>query len=254
MPHALAIAVFVGVLGAVCGSFLNVVIHRLPRGESLISPRSHCTACGTPVKARDNVPVIAWLWLRGKCRACRAAISCSYPLVELGTAGLCVAIVLTRSSAAGLALGLVLVLSVVPVAAIDVEHHLIPNRITGPAALAALILGTALNPAGEPARLIAAAAAAGFLLLAHLVSPRGMGMGDVKLAGLLGLVLGREVAPAMLAALVLAVAAGMVVLVRTAPGARRRAGLPFGPFLALGALVGLFAGHAILGAYLHHLA
>jgi leader peptidase (prepilin peptidase)/N-methyltransferase len=206
------------------------------------------------VKARDNVPVVAWVWLRGRCRACRATISWSYPLVEVGTAGLCVAVVLTRSSAAGVALGLVLVLSLVPTAVIDVEHHIIPNRITLPAALAALVLGSTLDPAGEPARLIAAAAAGGFLLLAHLVSPRGMGMGDVKLAGLLGLVLGREVAPAMLAALVLAVAVGVVVLLRADPAERRRAGLPFGPFLALGALVGLFAGHAILGAYLHHLA
>ncbi len=100
------------------------------------------------------------MWLRGRCRACRAAISWSYPLVEIGTAGLCVAVVLTRSSAAGVALGPVLVSSLVPAAVIDLEHHIIPNRITLPAALAALALGSALDPPGEPARLIAAAAAA----------------------------------------------------------------------------------------------
>jgi len=240
--------------GLLVGSFLNVVIYRLPRHESLLWPRSHCTGCGTAIKPYDNVPVLAWLWLHGHCRACRLHISVRYPIVEVGTAGLCAAVVATRASAVGLALGLVLVLTIVPVALIDLENHVIPNRITLPAAIAAIALGSALDPAGEATRLIAGAAAGGFLLLAHLVSPRGMGMGDVKLAGLLGLLLGRAVAPALLAALLLAVAAGLVILMRAEPGMRRRAGLPFGPFLAAGALVGLFAGHAILGAYLHHLA
>jgi leader peptidase (prepilin peptidase)/N-methyltransferase len=254
MTPTLTYALVAALAGALIGSFLNVVIYRLPRGESLLWPSSHCTACGTAVKPYDNVPVLAWLWLHGHCRTCSLRISVRYPIVEAGTAVLCAAVVGTRFSAAGLALGLLLVLIVVPIALIDLEHHVIPNKITLPAATAAVAFGATLDPAGEPARLLAGAAAGGFLLLAHLVSPRGMGMGDVKLAGLLGLLLGREVAPAMIIALVLAVAAGVAVLTRAEPGARRSAGLPFGPFLAIGALAGLFAGHALLGAYLHLLA
>jgi leader peptidase (prepilin peptidase)/N-methyltransferase len=176
-----------------------------------------------------------------------------YPLVEATTAALFAGVVLTRSSAAGISLGVLTVLVLVPVALIDLDHHVIPNRITAPAAILAIVLGSALDPSGEPARLIAAAAAGGFLGVAALVSPRGMGMGDVKLAGLLGLLLGASVAPALLIALLTGVLAGLVLLARVKPGARRGVGLPFGPALALGGLVSFFAGHAIIAAYLHHL-
>jgi leader peptidase (prepilin peptidase)/N-methyltransferase len=246
-----AYAILAGVLGAAVGSFLNVVVYRLPRGESLISPPSHCPACAAPIKPYDNVPLLGWIWLRGRCRACRAPISPRYPLVEGGTAALCVAVVLTQSTLVRVVLGLVLVLVVVPVALIDLDHHIIPNRITVPGALAALALGSALDVSGEPERLIAGAAAAGFLLLAALAYPRGMGIGDVKLAGVIGLLLGRAVAAAMLAALLAGVIVGAAVIARTPPAVRRNAGLPFGPFLALGGLVGLFAGRAIVTAYLH---
>ena len=247
---ALAIA-FAAVCGAMLGSFINVVIYRLPRGESLVAPGSHCPSCNTAVKPYDNVPVLAWLWLRGRCRACRSAISPRYPLVEATTAALCAGVLLSHSSAAAITLGLLTVLVLVPIAAIDLEHHVIPNRITAPAALLALVLGTSLDPAGEPSRLIAAAAAGGFFLFAAVVSPRGMGMGDVKLAALLGLLLGAEVAPALLIALVAGVLVGVIVIARRAPGERRRAGVPFGPFLALGGLTAIYAGHAILNAYLN---
>jgi leader peptidase (prepilin peptidase)/N-methyltransferase len=250
MPVSVAI-VFAAVLGALVGSFLNVVIYRLPRGESLVTPGSHCPACDRAVKPYDNVPVMAWVWLRGRCRACRAAISPRYPLVEAATAALCVGVVLAHSSAGAIALGMLTVLVLVPVALIDLEHHVIPNRITAPAAVLALALGSALDPSHEIARLIAAAAAGGFFLLAAVVSPRGMGMGDVKLAGLLGLLLGSAVAPALLIALVAGVLVGLVVLSRQPAGERRGAGLPFGPFMALGGLSAIYAGHAILAAYLH---
>jgi leader peptidase (prepilin peptidase)/N-methyltransferase len=250
---AAIVIIFCAVMGGLLGSFLNVVVYRLPRGESLIRPGSHCPACGAAVKPYDNVPVLAWMWLRGRCRACRAAISPRYPLVEAATAALCVGVILAHSSAAAIALGLLTVFVLVPVALIDLEHHLIPNRITAPAAILALVLGTALDPSGEPARLIAGAAAGGFFLLAAVVSPRGMGMGDVKLAGLLGLLLGAEVAPALLIALVAGVLIGVIVLSRRAPGERRGAGVPFGPFLALGGLTAIYAGHAILSAYLNKL-
>jgi leader peptidase (prepilin peptidase)/N-methyltransferase len=241
---------FAGVCGAVLGSFLNVVVYRLPRGESLVTPGSHCPTCDRAVKPYDNVPVLAWLWLHGRCRACGAAISPRYPLVEAATAALCVGVVLSRSSAAGIALGLLAVFVLVPVALIDLDHHLIPNLITGPAAVLALVLGSVLDPSGEPARLIAGAAAGGFFLLAALIAPRGMGMGDVKLAGLLGLLLGAEVAPALLIALVAGVLVGVVLVARRPAGERHGVGLPFGPFLALGGLTAIYAGHAILSAYL----
>jgi len=247
-----AIAIILaGVFGATFGSFINVVIYRLPRGESLLAPGSHCPSCSAAVKPYDNVPVLAWLWLRGHCRACRAAISARYPVVEAATALLCAGVLLAHSSAAAIALGLLTVLVLVPIAAIDLEHHVIPNRITAPAAVLALALGSALDPSGEPARLIACAVAGGFFLLAAVISPRGMGMGDVKLSALLGLLLGAEVAPALLIALVAGVVVGVIVIARRAPEERRRAGVPFGPFLALGGLTAIYAGHAILHAYLH---
>jgi leader peptidase (prepilin peptidase)/N-methyltransferase len=248
---AAAEIIFAVLLGAVLGSFLNVVIYRLPRGESVISPGSHCPSCSAAVKPYDNVPVLAWMWLRGRCRACRAAISPRYPLVEATTALLCGGVVLTRSSAGALALGLLSVFVLVPVALIDLDHHMIPNRITAPAALLAIGLGSALDPSGEPGRLIAGAAAGGFFLLAAIASPRGMGMGDVKLAGVMGLLLGDWVAPALLIALLAGIAAGVVVMSRREPGERQGVGVPFGPALALGGLVALFAGHAIIAAYLH---
>ena len=242
--------ILAALFGAVLGSFLNVVVYRLPRGESLVSPGSHCPTCSASVKAYDNIPVLAWMWLHGRCRACRAAISPRYPLVEAATAALCVAVVLTRSSAGGIALGVLTVLALVPVALIDLDCHLIPNRITGPVAILAIVLGSALDPSGEPARLIAGAAAGGFFGLAAFISPRGMGMGDVKLAGVMGLLLGDAVAPALLIALIAGIAAGAVVLARREPGRRQGVGVPFGPALAFGGLVAVFAGHAIIAAYL----
>jgi leader peptidase (prepilin peptidase)/N-methyltransferase len=240
--------------GAVAGSFLNVVVHRLPRGESLVRPGSHCTSCAAPIRAFDNIPVLAWAWLRGRCRACHAAISARYPLVEAVTAALCVAVVLAGGPLVRVVLGVTLVLVLVPVALIDLEHHIVPNRITGPAAVVALVLGTALDPGGEPARLLAGAGAGGFFLIAALCSPRGMGMGDVKLAGVMGLLLGREVAPAILIALVGGVLIGLVLIARAEPGQRRSTGMPFGPALALGGLVALFVGPALVSAYLRHFA
>jgi leader peptidase (prepilin peptidase) / N-methyltransferase len=240
-------ATFAGVLGAIVGSFLNVVTYRLPRRESLITPASHCPKCGTPVRPYDNVPVLSWLLLRGHCRSCKAAISPRYPLVEAGAALLCAGAVLTHDTAGGIALGVALVLLLVPAALIDLEHRIIPNRLTATGAVFALVLGTALDPAGEPARLIAGAAAGGFLLLAALAYP--MGMGDVKLAGMMGLFLGASVAPALLIALVAGVAVGGVIVARKGAKAGRKTAVPFGPFLALGGIVAVLAGQPIIAWY-----
>ncbi|HEV2998741.1 MAG TPA: prepilin peptidase [Solirubrobacteraceae bacterium] len=247
-------ATFAGVLGAIMGSFLNVVVHRLPRHESLISPASHCPTCETPIRPYDNVPILSWLLLRGRCRGCGARISARYPLLEAGTALLCIGAVLTNGSVVGVALGVTLVLALVPAAAIDLEHRIIPNVITGTGAVLALALGTALDPSGEPVRLIAGAGAGGFLLLAALAHPAGMGMGDVKLAGMMGLFLGAAVAPALLLALLAGVLAGVLVIARSHAhegGVRSagKTGIPFGPFLALGGLAGIFAGQAAIDWY-----
>jgi leader peptidase (prepilin peptidase)/N-methyltransferase len=245
-------ATFAGVLGAVVGSFLNVVAYRLPRRESLVTPASHCPHCGTPVKPYDNIPVLSWLLLRGHCRSCKAAISPRYPLVEAGAALLCVGAVLTHDTAGAIALSVVLVLLLVPAALIDLEHRIIPNKLTATGAVLALVLGTALDPAGEPDRLIAGAAAGGFLLLAALAYPGGMGMGDVKLAGMMGLFLGVSVAPAMLIALLVGVAVGAGIVARKGASVGRKTAVPFGPFLALGGIVAVFAGQPIVAWYTSH--
>jgi leader peptidase (prepilin peptidase)/N-methyltransferase len=243
---------FAGVFGALVGSFLNVVAYRLPRHESLVRPASHCPNCGVPVKPYDNVPVLSWLLLRGRCRSCHEPISPRYPLVEALTAALCVGAVLAHDSAAGIALSVALILIVVPAALIDLEHRIIPNKLTALGAILALGLGTVLDPGGEPTRLIAGAAAGGFLLIAALAYPGGMGMGDVKLAGVMGLFLGEAVAPAILIALLAGVVVGAGVIARKGARAGRKTAVPFGPFLALGALVAVFAGPALVDLYVHH--
>ena len=244
---------FAGVLGAVAGSFLNVVTYRLPRHESLIMPASHCTRCGTPVKPYDNIPILSFLLLRGHCRACGASISVRYPLVEALTAALCVGAVLAHSSPAGIALGVALVLIMVPAALIDLEHRIIPNRITALGAVLALAIGLALDPAGEPERLIAGAGAGGFLLLAALAYPGGMGMGDVKLAAVMGLFLGRTVAAAILIALLAGVFLGVLIIARKGAQEGRKTAVPFGPFLALGAVVAVYVGGPLVDLYINHL-
>ena len=211
---------FAGVLGAIMGSFLNVVTYRLPRHESLVTPASHCPRCATPVKPYDNIPILSWLLLRGHCRSCAAPISPRYPLIEAGTAVLCAGAVLAHHSATGIALSVVLILLVVPAAMIDLEHRIIPNRITA--------------------------------LGAVLAYPGGMGMGDVKLAAVMGLLLGSAVAPAILISLLSGVLVGAVVIARKGTAEGRKTAIPFGPFLALGALVAVFAGQEIVQFYVNH--
>jgi leader peptidase (prepilin peptidase)/N-methyltransferase len=243
---------FAGVLGAIVGSFLNVVSYRLPRHESLISPASHCPKCETTVKPYDNIPILSWLLLRGHCRSCAAPISPRYPLVEALTAALCVGAVLAHSSASAIALSITLILLVVPAALIDLEHRIIPNALTAFGAVLAVAIGLALDPSGEPERLIAGACAGGMLLLAALAYPGGMGMGDVKLAGVMGLLLGRAVAPAILVALLAGVLVGVFVIAQKGTQQGRKTAVPFGPFLALGALVAVFAGEPLLDLYVNH--
>jgi leader peptidase (prepilin peptidase)/N-methyltransferase len=241
---------YAAVMGAVFGSFLNVVAYRLPRGESLSRPRSRCPGCETPIKPYDNVPVLSWLLLRGRCRSCGIRIPARYPLVEGGTALLCALVVIAKGADQDALLGLALVLLLVPVTLIDLDHRIIPNKLmlVGAVAAPALVLLTAPDDLAE--HLIAAASAGGFFLLALLAYPRGMGMGDVKLAAVLGLFLGRSVGPAVFIALLSGTLIGVAVIARKGAQEGRKTAVPFGPFLALGAVVALFAGDAMVDAYL----
>jgi leader peptidase (prepilin peptidase)/N-methyltransferase len=244
-------AVIAGILGLLVGSFLNVVVWRLPRGESLVRPRSRCPSCGTAIRPWDNIPVVSWLVLRGRCRDCGARIAPRYPLVELATGVLYALVVVAKDDALDIALGLLLVTALVPITLIDLELRLIPNAITLPAAVAALVAGAVLDVGHVPEQLIAGAAAGGFFLVAALAYPRGMGVGDVKLAGMLGLYLGRAVAPAIFAALILGVVVGAAIIARKGAKEGRKTAVPFGPFLAAGALIAFFVGDALVDAYLN---
>lgn len=235
--------------GLLVGSFLNVVIARLPEGESLMRPGSRCPQCGHPVRPYDNVPVLSWLWLRGRCRDCGEPISVRYPLVEALTGVLCALVVVAKGADEDAWLGIALVLTLVPITFIDLDHRIIPNRIVGPSAVVALVILALTDVDALPDHLIAAVAAGGFFLLAALAYPRGMGMGDVKLAALLGLYLGSSVAPALLAAMLSGTLVGGAIIARKGVAEGRKTAVPFGPFLALGALVGLFAGPEIVDWY-----
>ena len=242
---------FAALVGLAIGSFLNVVAWRLPRGESLSSPPSRCPSCEAPIRPYDNIPVLSWLLLRGRCRGCRTPIAARYPIVEAATAVLYVAVVAAEwGDAAAIARGIALVTLLVPVTLIDFEHRIIPNKLTLPFAILAVALGIALDPGFVVEQLIAGAAAAGFFLAAVLAYPRGMGMGDVKLAGVMGLYLGRAVAPALFIGLMAGVVVGAVIIARKGAKEGRKTAVPFGPFLALGAVVAIFAGDAMIDAYL----
>ena len=248
MTTALA-AVLAGILGAVVGSFENVVAYRLPRGESLSHPPSRCPNCGQPVKPYDNIPVLSWLLLRGRCRHCKQPISPRYPIVEAGTALLCALVVVVKGPDEDAIIGIVLVLILVPVTLIDLDQHLIPNKITYPGFVLGVVLVAALDTDSLVENLIASAGAGGFLFVAWFLYPRGMGMGDVKLAFVLGIYLGRAVVPAMFTAFVAGALVGALVVARLGVKDGRKAGIPFGPWLALGGVVGVLAGDAIVDWY-----
>ena len=248
MPVALP---FAAAFGLIIGSFLNVVAHRLPGRMSLSMPASHCPSCEVAIKPYDNIPVLSWLILRGRCRSCEEPISARYPIVEATTAVLFAAVVAVhRADTAAMVMGIVLVAFLVPIALIDLDHKIIPNRLTLPAAVLAIVLGTALDPGGQVERLIAGAAAAAVLGLPSLLNPKGMGMGDAKLVGVLGLFLGSAVAPAFFVAFLTGTAFGIAVIVRKGMTQGRKTAVPFGPFLALGGLVGILAGNEIVQLYL----
>lgn len=233
--------------GLAVGSFLNVVASRLPEHRSLVAPRSACGSCSTPIEARDNVPLVSYALLRGRCRTCQAPIPARYPLVEVVTAALVVACFLVFGVTAYAALASFFCAVLVVVSVIDIEHRIIPNRIVLPATAVVLVAQMLIHPSLEWP--LAALGASGFLFLAALAYPKGMGMGDVKFALLLGAMLGTDVTVALLVAMLAALVPAVWLLARHGAAARKMA-IPFGPFLALGALVALFFGAPLLDRYL----
>src|SRR3954447_4473603 len=243
---------FAGISGAVIGSFLNVVVYRLPIGESLVKPRSHCPSCDMPVSPRDNVPLLSWLFLKGRCRHCGESISARYPAVELLTALCFVAVVLARGIHPELIALIPFTAVLIAVTFIDLQYKIVPNKIMIPAAVYGLVTALAFRTHALPELLIAGAGAFTFFLLAALIHPKGMGMGDVKLAGVMGLYLGRLVIPALVIAFLVGSVVGIGLVMRY--GARsRKVGVPFAPFMAFGGLVAMLAGQQLIDFYLDNL-
>lgn len=271
LPWVAGVALVGGGLGLLIGSFLNVVAHRVPAGISVVSPPSACPGCGSRIAARDNVPVLSWLLLRGRCRSCAVPISARYPLVEMatGVAFVVVAVRFWPLDPATVDLRALLVQlpvlvaflwlagASVALALIDLEHHRLPDAIVLPTyAVGAVLLGAASLLVGDPAALLRAGVGAAalfvFYLALALVKPGAMGLGDVKLAGALGLYLGwlgwGELAVGAFAAFLLG---GLVSVVLLATGrVRRGGGIPFGPWMLAGAWVGVLVGAPVADAYL----
>ncbi|HZT15813.1 MAG TPA: prepilin peptidase [Gaiellaceae bacterium] len=234
--------------GLAIGSFLNVIAARVPLGRSIVAPASACMSCGSSLAWYENVPLLSFVALRGRCRHCGEAIPWRYPAVEAATALLVAGCVLKFGMTWDAVVAAFFCASLVAVSATDLERRVIPNRVVVPAAAAVLAANTILHPSVE--WIAAGAGASLFLLVAALAYPGGMGMGDVKLALLLGVAVGRAVPVALFAGMIFALLPSIVLLAKHGSSARKM-GIPFGPFLALGGVVALFAGHAILHAYLH---
>ena len=238
----------IGVLGALIGSFLNVVIHRVPLGESIVFPGSRCPDCGAELAPWENVPVVSWLLLRGRCRHCGAPISARYPAVELLTAGVFASVAAARGVDEGLVLELPFAAVLIAVAFIDLEHRIVPNKIVVPAAVFGVAAAAVVATDDLPELLIAGAGAFLAMLLIALAYPRGMGMGDVKLAGVMGLYLGLEVVPALFIGFLAGTLVGLGILAREGADARKKA-VPFAPFLALGGVAALLVGPELIDLY-----
>jgi len=255
MPDATTPAnvLFVAALGLAVGSFLNVCIYRLPRGESLVAPRSRCTSCGTQLRWRDNVPVLSYLLLAGRCRTCRAPISPMYPVVEVSAALVAVVSYVRFGPTLFFVSRVAFALALIVLFVIDLRHRILPNRITVPGIVAGFAFSF-FAPPGWPASLVGIVAGGGLLLAIAEVYYRtrgeeGLGMGDVKMIAMIGAFLGWK---SMLVALVLSSVLGSaigVAMIAARKGDMKYA-LPFGSFLAVGALVASLFGDAIVTWYL----
>ena len=245
MDFALAAVAFAP--GLALGSFLNVVAARVPLRRSIVRPPSACMSCAHEIRWYDNVPLVSYALLRGRCRHCAERIPLLYPAVELLTAVLIAGCVLAFGLSAEAVVAAFFCAVLVAVSVIDLEHRIIPNRIVLPATVVVLAANTARDL--SPQWAIAGLAASGFLLAAALVYPAGMGIGDVKLALLMGVALGKTVPVALMAGMLASMIPSLVLFARHGAKARKM-GFPFGPFLAVGSVVALFWGHPLLDAYL----
>jgi leader peptidase (prepilin peptidase)/N-methyltransferase len=232
--------------GLALGSFLNVVAARVPLRRSIITPASACMSCAQEIRWYDNVPLVSYAVLRGRCRNCGVRIPFLYPFVELLTAVLIAGCVFVFGLSVEAAVAAFFCSVLVAVSAIDLEHRIIPNRIVLPATVVVLAANTLRDP--SPKWIVAGVAASGFLLAAALIYPAGMGMGDVKLALLMGVALGKPVSAALMVGMLASLLPAIVLFARHGAAARK-IGIPFGPFLAFGSVVALFWGQAILDAY-----
>jgi leader peptidase (prepilin peptidase)/N-methyltransferase len=249
-------AIVCGLIGLCVGSFLNVVIYRVPKHESVVRPRSHCPSCSTPIAERDNIPVLSWVLLRGRCRSCGTRISVRYPLVELGTAVLFVAAAVRLGATWQLPAFCVFFASLLAISVIDLDLFIIPNRVIYPTlAVTAPLLVVAAAADGSWGHLrnaaIGGAAGFGVLLVIHIAAPHGMGFGDVRLAGVIGMMLGwlglRYLFLGLFLAFLLAAVIGVVLI--AARLRSRKDAVPFGPFMAMGAVLAVLWGQVILNAY-----
>jgi leader peptidase (prepilin peptidase)/N-methyltransferase len=241
-------AAFVFAPALALGSFLNVVAARVPLRRSIVRPPSACMSCSKRIAWYDNLPVLSWFLLRGRCRHCKARIPWVYPAVELVTAFLVAGCVLAFGLTWDALVASFFCAVLVVISATDLEHRIIPNRVVVTAAVIVLAAQTVLHP--SPAWALAAYGAAAYLLAAAVAYPAGMGMGDVKLALLLGAMLGRVVPVGLMLGMLLALVPSVFLLARHGSAARKM-GIPFGPFLALGSILALFWGDRLLEAYLN---
>jgi leader peptidase (prepilin peptidase)/N-methyltransferase len=233
--------------GLAVGSFLNVVAARIPLQRSIVSPGSACPSCETAIAWYDNIPLVSYAVLRGRCRHCGVSISWRYPAVEAATAVLVACCALKFGFSWDFLVAGVFCAVLVAVSATDLERRIIPNRIVLPATAVLLAAQSILHPSVE--WIAAGLGAAAFFLIAAFVYPAGMGMGDIKLALLLGVVLGRTVAVGLMAGMIAALVPSFVLIAKHGKAGRKMK-IPFGPFLALGGIVALFAGHPLLDWYL----
>lgn len=255
------VVVAAGVLGLIFGSFGSVVAYRVPRRESIVTGRSKCPSCGRQIKAIENVPLLSYLLLRARCRGCNARISVRYPLIEVSAGALFALAVVEFGLGFEAVVFAAFFWVLIVLCVIDLEHKLLPNRIVYPAFVAGWVgLAAAAIAEGEPDRLVAAAIGAavfgGFFFVVAFVYPAGMGGGDVKLAFVLGTFLGFSggIGVALVGMFLSFLLGGVIGIAAMAlSGAGRKTQLPFGPFLALGTVLAIFVGEAVVAGYLDRL-
>src|SRR5262245_25632662 len=250
------VAAISGLYGLVIGSFLNVVIWRVPRHGALVRPPSHCPKCETNLAVRDNIPVVSWLMLRGRCRYCDTAISPRYPAIELLTGVLFAAVGARFSHSWALPAYLVLTAALIALSFIDLEHYILPNRILYPTDVAMIVLLAGASALEHDWGAYGRAAIAGVVAFAifyviHFVSPRGMGFGDVRLSFLLGFSLGwlgwGEVFGGLFAGFLYGAVVGVLLIALKLRSRKQR--IPFGPFLAAGAMTFVLFGGPLVEWY-----